>query len=139
MRYDLATLQERVRQAMTDLRELKNRQPIAGDGWVVYRSITANQWDIDLTNVSGPYDRLFKITYMPDDGDTDDGFAQFYYETDYNIMNNLTFDSSYRDANDPYSYYIRISGPGGTPSRLVMKFYVFSPKKGTLSITNSAP
>jgi len=136
---DIATLQERVRQAMKDLRELKNAQPVAGDGWVVYRSITANQWDIDLTNVSAPYDRLFKITHVPDDGDTSDGFAVFYYETDYGAMNNLTFDSSFRDSRDPYSYYIRVYGAGGTPSRFMMKFYVFSPKKGTLNISNSAP
>lgn len=139
MRNDIASLQERVSQAMKDLRELKNRQPIAGDGWVVYRSISVNTWDIDLTNVAGSYDQVFKITHVPDDGDTTDGFAAFYYKTDYGAMVNLTFDSSYRDSRDPYSYYLRVYGAGGTPSRFMMKFYVFSPKKGTLSISNSAP
>lgn len=139
MRQDLATLQQRVAQAMKDLRELKNAQPIAGDGWVVYRSITDDAWDINLSNVASGYDRLFKITHVPDDGDTDEGFAQFYYKTDYDAMVNLTFSSSYRDSRDPYSYYMRIFGAGGVGSSFRMKFYVFSPKKGTLQITNSAP
>jgi hypothetical protein len=54
-------------------------------------------------------------------------------------MNNLTYGSTYKDANDPYSWYVRVYGSGGTPSRFRAKFYVFSPKKGTLLVTNSAP
>lgn len=139
MREDVLELENKLRKYKEDLNELKVKQPSAGDGWIVYRSITANQWDIDLTNVAASYDRLYRITHVPDDGDQSDGFAIFYYQTDYGMLNNLTFDSSYHDSRDPYSYYIRIYGAGGTPSRFVMKFYVFSPKSGTLSITDSAP
>lgn len=139
MRKELLSLQERVKNAIKDLQELKNKQPTAGDGWRVYRNITANTWDIDLNNVAGGYDRLFKITHVPDDGDTTDGFANFYYKTDYGAMVNLTFDSTYQDQRDPYSWYIRIYGAGGGGSHFTMKFYIFSPKRGTLSITDSAP
>lgn len=139
MRDDIPTLQKRVADAMAALIELKTKQPTAGDGWVVYRSITANTWDIDLSNVAGGYDRLFKVTHVPEDGDTSDGFASFYYKTDYGAMVGLTFDSSYQDSRDPYSYYIRIYGAGGPGSRFPMKFYVFSPKRGTLVVTDSAP
>lgn len=139
MRKDETILQERIIAAQQALESLKNAQPIAGDGWVVYRSTTGDTWDIDLTNVAGSYDRLFKITHVPDDGDITEGFAKIYGEFDYATMNNLTYGSVYRDADDPYSWFIRIYGSGGTPSKFRAKFYVFSPKRGTLVITNSAP
>jgi hypothetical protein len=140
MRQDIASLQERFMAAQKALEELKTKQPTAGDGWVVYRSTTGvGVWDIDLNNVSASYDRLFRITHVPDDGDTSDGFALFYGQFDYATMNNLTYGSVYKDAADPYSWYVRIYGAGGAGSKFRAKFFVFSPKKGTLNITNSAP
>lgn len=139
MREDETILEVRVRNAMKALQELKNKQPTAGDGWVVYRAITNNTWDIDLTNVAASYDRLFRVQYVPDDGDTSNGFAAFYYDVDYNILQNLSFASVYRDSRDPYSFYVRVYGAGGSPSRFVMKLYGFSPKRGSLLITDSAP
>lgn len=139
MREDVLELENKLRKYKEDLNELKVKQPSAGDGWIVYRSITDNEWDINLSNVSASYDRLWKITHVPDDGDLTEGFAIYYYKTDYGIMSGLTFDSTYYDSREPYTYYLRIYGAGGPGSRLVMKFYVFSPKSGTLSITDMAP
>ena len=139
MRQDIESLQQRIAQAAKDLRELKNVQPTAGDGWVVYRSTTNSTWDIDLSNVAASYDQLFKITHLPDDGDITNGFAKIYGQFDYDTMVNLTYGSVYRDADDPYSWYIRIYGAGGSGSSFRAKFFVFSQKKGTLQITNSNP
>lgn len=139
MRKDISTLQERFKAAVLALQELKNRQPAAGDGWRVYRSTTTDTYDINLSDVSAPYDRLFKITHLPDDGDNTEGFANFYYKKAPGGFVNLTLGGTYLDQRDPYSLYIRIYGSGGGGSKLALKFYVFSPKRGTLQITDTAP
>lgn len=140
MRQDIATLQERFVAAQKALEELKTKQPTSGDGWRVYRSTTApGVWDIDLNNVAASYDRLFKITHVPDDGDISEGFAVFFGQFDYATMNNLTYGSTYKDAADPYTWWVRIYGTGGPGSKFRAKMFVFSPKRGTLNITNSAP
>jgi hypothetical protein len=140
MRQDIASLQDRIKNAQAVLNNLKNAQPASGDSWVVYRSTTGvGVWDINLADVAGPYDRLFKVTHVPEDGDSSNGFARFFGQFDYNTMVNLTYDATYKDAADPYSWYLRVYGAGGVGSRFRAKFYVFSPKRGTLLVTNTAP
>lgn len=140
MRQDIATLQDRIKAARAELDALKNAQPASGDSWVVYESSTPQGvWDINLVNVAGPYDKTIKVSHVPDDGDTSQGFAVFFGQYDYDTMNNLTYYSPYKDAADPYSLYVRIAGAGGTPSSFRAKFYVFSPKKGTLQTSIYTP
>ena len=139
MREDNLQLENRLKELRRNLDELKTKQPTAGDGWVMYRSISSDTWDINLLNVSAPYDKVFRIAHDPEDGDLTGGFAIFYYKTDYNNMINLTFGSTYYDSRDPYAYYMRVYGSGGVGSSFQMKFYVFSPKRGSLTITTQDP
>lgn len=140
MRHDIASLQDRIKEARAELDALKSAQPASGDSWVVYRSTTPQSvMDINLANVAAPYDQLVKITHVPDDGDITKGFARFFIYFDYNSMVNLTYDGTYRDAADPYTIYTRIHGSGGVGSGFRAKVYAFSPKKGTLQITYSNP
>lgn len=140
MRQDIATLQDRIKAARAQLDALKNAQPASGDSWVVYSSTTpAGVWDLNLANVPATYDKTFKITHVPDDGDITKGFAVFFGDYDYNSMNNLTYYSPYKDAADPYSLYVRVAGSGGPGSVFKAKFFVFSPKKGTLTVSPYTP
>lgn len=140
MRQDLATLQDRIKAAAATLAQLKNAQPASGDSWRVYRSTTApGVWDINLANVAASYDQTIKVSHVPDDGDTSEGFAVMFGQYDYNTMNNLTYSAPYKDAADPYSLYVRIYGAGGPGSLFRAKFYVFSPKKGKLQTSIYTP
>ena len=64
-RQDIETLQQRVREAMRTLEELKKTpQAVAGDSWVFYRHDAAPEWDFEVHNVTDPsYKKTYKVTY----------------------------------------------------------------------------
>ena len=67
-RQDLLSLQERVKQAMKTLAEMKRTpQPMAGDSWVYYRRMIAPAYDLELHGITSPsFVKLYKVTYVVD-------------------------------------------------------------------------
>lgn len=56
---------ERLKRLREEIDALKNAQPLGGDGWIVYRTATANTWDISSTLV-WPQSKRWLITFTPD-------------------------------------------------------------------------
>lgn len=134
MRQDIPTLQKRVQDAAAQLEQLKNVQPLSGDSWIFYRHISANEWDIHLTNTAANYNQLFKLTVNV--ADPTRGFANMFYKVDHDYTQHMRYDG-FPAVDEPYSYWLRISHATYTtdPGRIRVKFYLFSPQEGTFTIT----
>lgn len=132
IRKDLLTLAERVKQAQKELDDLKNKQPIRGDSWVVHRSQTDDTWDLQVDNVASNYSQLFKVTL--DVEDPSNGFMIQVNEWDE--LNGITF-VSFPDYDDPFSHYFLVYSAFGwsATNHLYMKFYCFSPQSGIITVT----
>jgi hypothetical protein len=137
-REDILNLQQRVKNAMTTLSELKKTpQPMSGDSWVMYRRTIAPDWDFEVTGITDTsYDKLFKVTYNV--GRPDTGFMLWFVDYEYDQDLYLVMVQSTAPVQgDPYSIWLRIrhvtytSDPGGVKVR----FNIFSPQKGILTIT----
>lgn len=137
-REDILSLQERVQRAIATLAELKKTpQPMSGDSWVMYRRLISPAWDFEVHNVTGTtYNKLFKVTYNVDRPDT--GFMLQF--TNIKFDSEIAQNMSYNVApvkGDPYSLWLNIrhvtytTDPGG----ISVRFNIFSPQRGTLSIT----
>lgn len=137
-REDLLSLQERVANAKKALAELKKTpQPMSGDSWVMYRRLVKPTWDYEVHGItSTTYSKLYKVTYnvaRPETGFMlnftdvvwDDPIGQFM---SYNI-------EPVHD--DPYSLWMEIShvSYSSSPGGINIRFNIFSPQKGTLTVT----
>lgn len=137
-RQDIQTLQERVRTAIKTLAELKrNVQAMGGDSWQFYRRLIKPAWDFEVHGItSTSYYKRYKVTYNVERPDT--GFALFFmdYEFDDNVAQNMSFNSA-AVKGDPYSIWLVIkhvtytSDPGG----ISVRFNVFAPQRGTITLT----
>jgi hypothetical protein len=136
-REDLRSLQERVRAAIATLADLKRTpQAMAGDSWVFYRRLLpAGQWDLEAHGITSPtYKKTYKMTYVVDRPDS--GFAQFFFDVEWDTP---AQDMSYvyePVGDDPYSYYIRITHAdyNSTPAGIMIRANVFAPQKGVISV-----
>lgn len=136
-REDLQNLQERVRNAIATLAELKRTpQAMAGDSWVFYRRLLGDTaWDLELHGITSPsFKKTYKMTYVVDRPET--GFAQFFFD--------IAWDTPAQDmgytyepvGDDPYSYYIQIKHAdyNSTPAGIMIRATIFAPQKGTISV-----
>lgn len=132
-RQDIPSLQQRVRDALNQLQDLKNAQPLTGDSWIFYRNNSPNTWDLDVSGTGQFYNQLFKMTVNV--ADTQRGFANMFYYMDYDYLQNMSMNIQ-PAVDEPYSFWVRLSHATYTadPGRLRVKFYLFSPQEGTLSI-----
>jgi hypothetical protein len=133
-RQDIETLQQRVREAMRTLEELKKTpQAVAGDSWVFYRHDAAPEWDFEVHNVTDPsYKKTYKVTYEVPDPSR--GFINWFYFYEFDTeMQDISF---YTDpvADDPYSFWLTIKHVdyNSDPAGIKMRFLIFSPQKGNL-------
>lgn len=131
LRKDILSLSERVKDAAKMLEELKKPQPLRGDSWVVHRAISDDTWDLQLNNVASNFKQRYKMTVNVED--PSNGFMNMTYATD--ITGGIFWDA-FPDYDDPYSHYFQIySGFGwNATNHLYLKFYAFSPQRGTISI-----
>jgi len=137
-REDILSLQERVKRALATIAELKKTpQPMSGDSWVMYRRLIAPAWDFEVHGVTGTtYNKLFKVTYNVDRPDT--GFILNF--TDIQFDSDIAQNMSYNVApvkGDPYSLWLRVKHVTYTadPGGISIRFNIFSPQKGTISVT----
>lgn len=133
MRKDIPGLAERVAAAQKELEELKNAQPMAGDSFLFYRGVTADTWDLDFSGITGTtWRRIYKVTL--DVADPTRGFANLFYKEE--VPDNL-FTSVEPVYDDPYSYWVLIYHVDYTAAagQARMKFYMFAPQEGTISLT----
>ena len=137
-RQDLLTLQQRVKNAIATLADLKRTpQPMSGDSWVMYRRLIAPAFDYEIHGItSTTFVKLYKVTYNVDR--PLNGFMLYYYDVVFDdpVGQYMSYNiAPVRD--DPYSLWMRIthvnysSAPGG----INIRFNIFSPQKGTISIT----
>lgn len=132
-RKGIPTLEERVAAAQKELEKLKTVQPMAGDSFLFYRGISADQWDLDFSGITGTtWKRIYKVTMDVDDPTR--GFANMFYdaETPDNIF--MIVEPVY---DDPYSYWVLIYHVDYTAAagQARAKFYLFAPQRGTISLT----
>lgn len=137
-REDLLSLQERVKRAIATLAELKKTpQAMGGDSWVMYRRLIKPAWDFEVHGVTGTtYNKLFKVTYNVDRPETGFMLSFMDYQFDSDIAQNMSYNTApVRD--DPYSIWLNIKHVTytGDPGGISVRFNIFSPQKGTLSIT----
>lgn len=136
-RQDLLSLQERVRNAMRALAELKRTpQPMAGDSWIYYRRMIAPAWDHEAHGITSPsYEKLYKVTYEVARPDT--GFALPFVEVEWDTpAQNMSYNwSPVRD--DPYSWWLRVNhvSYNSDSAGINIRFNIFSPQTGTISVT----
>lgn len=136
-RKDLLSLQDRVRNAIATLNELKRTpQPMGGDSWVFYRRLIAPAWDIEAHGITSPtYKKTFKVTYNVERPNT--GFALFFVDVAWDTP---AQDMSYTYepvADDPYSYWVRIKHVdyNSTPAGIMIRANIFAPQRGTITVT----
>jgi len=136
-RQDLLSLQERVKNAIATLAELKRTpQPMAGDSWVYYRRMIAPAWDHEVHGItSSSYVRLYKVTYVVDRPET--GFALPFVEVEWDTP---AQDMSYNWSpvkDDPYSWWLRITHVtyNSDPAGIMVRFNIFAPQSGTITVT----
>lgn len=137
LREDLQSLQERVRNAIKTLAELKKTpQAMSGDSWVFYRRIlTTGVWDLEVHGITSPsYKKTYKFTYVVDR--PENGFAQFFFDVAWDTP---AQDMSYTYepvGDDPYSYYVRIKHAdyNSTSAGIMLRANVFAPQKGTMQV-----
>ena len=133
-RQDIETLQQRVREAMRTLEELKKTpQAVAGDSWVFYRHDAAPEWDFEVHNVTDPsYKKTYKVTYEVPDPSR--GFINWFYFYEFDTeMQDISFHTD-PVADDPYSFWLTIKHVdyNSDPAGIKMRFLIFSPQKGNL-------
>ena len=137
-REDIQSLQERVKNAIQALAELKRTpQPMSGDSWVFYRRLIAPAWDFEVHGVTGTtYNKFFKVTFNTDKPETGFALAFVEYEFDSDIAQNMSMNwSPVRD--DPYSWWMRVKHVTYTadPGGISIRFNVFATQSGTISVT----
>lgn len=136
-REDLLSLQDRVRRAIATLAELKRTpQAMSGDSWIYYRRLIAPAWDFEAHGITDPsYVRLYKVTYEVARPDT--GFALAFVDVEWDTpAQDMSYNwSPVRD--DPYSWWLRITHAdyNSTPAGIMVRFNIFSPQSGTISVT----
>jgi hypothetical protein len=133
-RQDIETLQQRVREAMRTLEELKKTpQAVAGDSWVFYRHDAAPEWDFEVHNVTDPsYKKTYKVTYEVPDPSR--GFINWFYFYEFDTeMQDISFHTD-PVADDPYSFWLTVSHVdyNSDPAGIKMRFKIFSTQKGNL-------
>lgn len=137
-RQDLLSLQERVKNAIKTLAELKRSpQPMAGDSWVYYRRLIAPAYDYEVHGItSTSYSKLYRVKYNVARPTT--GFALMFPDIVFDdpIGQYMSYNiAPVRD--DPYSWWLKVkhadysSAPGG----INIRFNIFSPQVGTISVT----
>lgn len=137
-RQDLLSLQERVKNAMATLAEMKRTpQPMAGDSWVYYRRMIAPAWDFEVHGVTGTtYSKLFKVTYVVARPET--GFALPFVEVDWDdpMFQGMSYSwAPVRD--DPYSWWMTVKHAtyDGSAAGIMIRFNIFAPQTGTITVT----
>lgn len=139
-RQDLLSLQERVKIAMKTLAELKRTpQPMAGDSWVYYRRMIAPAYDLELHGITSPaFSKLYKVTYEVERPET--GFALPFVQVAWDTpAQNMSYNwSPVRD--DPYSWWLRVThvNYNSDSAGINIRFNIFSPQTGTISVTEIA-
>lgn len=133
-RQDIETLQQRVREAMRTLEELKKTpQAVAGDSWVFYRHDAAPGWDFEVHGITDPsYKKRYKVTYEVPDPSR--GFINWFYFYEFDTeMQDISFYTN-PVADDPYSFWLTVSHVdyNSSPAGIKMRFLIFSPQKGNL-------
>lgn len=137
-REDILSLQERVANAISTLAELKKTpQAMSGDSWVFYRRLLPDgDWDIEVHGITSPsYKKTYKVTFEV--ARPESGFAQFFLDVEWDTE---AQDMSYiyePVGDDPYSYWVRISHAdyNSTPAGIMLRFNIFAPQSGTITVT----
>lgn len=137
-REDIQSLQDRVRRAIATLAELKKTpQPMSGDSWVFYRRLIKPAWDFEVHGVTGTtYNKLFKVTYNVERPET--GFMLWFMDVqfDSDIAQNMSYNTA-PVKDDPYSVWLNIKHVTytGDPGGIAVRFNIFSPQRGTITVT----
>lgn len=136
-RQDIESMQQRVREAMRTLEELKTTaQPVAGDSWVFYRHDARPGWDYEVHGITDPtYKKIYKVTYEVPDPSR--GFINMFYFYEFDTeAQDISFNTS-PVGDDPYSFWLMIRHVdyNSDPAGLKMRFLIFSPQKGNLVFT----
>ena len=144
------TIVTQLKDAETIIQDYKVRQKIAGDSWVMYRSQSDRQWDMEFygTNTAVDWVKRWKITYQIDGGRViPNAFALFYptkvldgIEVDYfgtTAIQTMGFNWGMEDDGfDPLSSYLIVKAgynwTNTTDSFIKLKFRALSPYKGSL-------
>lgn len=136
-RKDILGLQDRLKQAMKTLADMKSApQPMAGDSWIYYRRMIYPDWDYEVHGITNPsYNKLYKVTYNVERPNT--GFALAFVEADWDTP---TQDMSYNWSpvkGDPYSWWLKIKHVeyNSNAAGILVRFNIFSPQTGTISVT----
>jgi hypothetical protein len=137
LREDLQGLQERVKNAIKVLAELKRTpQPMSGDSWIFYRRILNNStWDLEVHGITSPsYKKTYKFTYVVDRPET--GFAQFFFDFQFDTPSQDMGYTYEPVGDDPYSYYVRIrhASYNSSPAGISIRANVFAPQKGVMQV-----
>lgn len=137
-REDLLNMQERLRRVKAELAELKKTpQPMSGDSWVMYRRLIKPAWDYEVHGITSPsWSKLYKVTYNVDRPNT--GFMLWFY--DYQFDDPIAQGISYNLApvkGDPYSMWLQVKHVdyNSNPAGISLRFNIFSPQKGTITVT----
>lgn len=137
LREDIQDLQTRVRNAIAALAEMKKTpQAMSGDSWVFYRRLIKPAWDLETLGItSTSYSKRYKVTYNVDRPDT--GFALYFTDIEFETpAQNMSYNTA-PVKDDPYSLWLTVkhvtytSDPGG----IRIRFNVFSPQRGTITLT----
>jgi len=119
-----------------DMLGMKAAQPLAGDAWVVYRSVSSNTWDLNIgPSTPSNYDKNFKITFTPSGNNSVNTFAFISsYQDEYNTGLDATSFVAY---DDPCAIYVKVkAGFGWSVSSVIkIKFIAFSPYSGSINVT----
>ena len=136
-REDLLSLQQRVQRAIATLAELKKTpQAMSGDSWVYYRRLITPAWDLEAHGItSSSYNKLFKVTYNVARPET--GFALAFMEYEFDTLaQNMSANWSPVQG-DPYSWWLNVRHVdyNSDSAGINIRFNVFSPQSGTISVT----
>lgn len=136
LREDIQNLQDRVRNAIKTLAELKKTpQAMSGDSWVFYRRVLTSGYDVEAHGItSTTFKKLYKLTYNVDHPET--GFAQFFLDIVFDTpAQNMSYNSS-PVPGDPYSIYIQIKHVNYTTDvgGINVRANIFATQKGTVSV-----
>lgn len=119
-----------INQLTTDVQELKNKQFLGGDGWIMYRNVVdGSNWDVDGVVLTGSNATRYRVTFTPDSPDklaTASLVLYFHFTAGGGLAAMLPV------ANSDTEFWVRIeaSGSGVTYG---LKFIVQSTQSGSVS------